>query len=101
MLVSSSIASKASPVTSKAPTVPTKAHSAVATIASIAVTIWYTGELVSVVVPVPVGVGEVSVGVDVREAVSLSNAHNAQTPEFVYKGDKDHREEIRRSFYCI
>lgn len=64
---------------------------AMATDASIAISI---GKLVSIVEPVPVGVGEVSVGVDVRESVSLGNSHNAQTPELIYKGDKDPREEV-------
>ncbi|TNN89340.1 hypothetical protein EYF80_000628 [Liparis tanakae] len=72
---------------------------AVAADASVAISI---GKLVSVVepvpVPVPVPVGEGSVGVGVRESVSLGNSHNAQTPELIYKGDKDPREEVNLCF---
>ena len=83
---SSSVASKASSVTTKAPTVPPVASSAVATDASsITVTVRHAGELVAVVEPVAVGVGEVSVGVAIREAVSLGNTHDTQTPKLVYR----------------
>lgn len=90
---SSSIAPKASSVPSKVPTIPSKASSVTAN-ASVTITIRHTGELVSIVEPVAVVVGEVSVGVGLREAVSLRNTHNAQTPELVYKRNRDHREQI-------
>lgn len=113
MLVPSSIASKASTVTSKAPTIPTKASSAVAskassaiaakassavaTDASVTVAIRYTGELETVVEPVAIAVGEVSIGVDMREAVSLRNTHNTQTPELIRPPDRAHLGDLSQS----
>lgn len=85
-------------VTPKAPTVPSEASSSVATNASITVSIRHTGELVSIIKAIAVGAGKLSVGVDVREAVSLRNAHNTQTPELVCKRNRDHREEVSGGF---
>lgn len=91
-LKSSSVASKASSVSSKAPTIPSKAStSSVTTDAPITITIRHTWELVSIAVPVAIVVWEVSVGVTMRETVSLGNTHNTQTPELVYKRDRDHK----------
>lgn len=87
---SSSIASKTSSIISKAPSVATD----VAADASITVAIRYTGELVTIVEPIAVAVGEVSVWVAMRETVSLGNTHNTQTPELVYKRNRDHREQV-------
>lgn len=94
---SSSIGPKASPVTSKAPTIPSEASSSVATNASVTVTIRHTGELVSIVEPIAVAIGEVSVGVAMREAVSLGNPHNTQTPELVRAPDRTHLRDLSQS----
>ncbi len=83
---SSSIASKASSIASKA------SSSSIATDASVTVAIRCTGELISVVEPVAVATGEVSVRVAMRETVPLGNTHNTQTPELVYKRNRDQRE---------
>lgn len=84
---SSSVAPKAASVPAKAPTIPS-----IATNASISVTIRSTGKLESIVEPVSVSVREVSVGVAIWRPMSLGNTHNAQTPELLYKRNKDQRE---------
>lgn len=75
-------------VTAEPPSVASKAASSVAadTAVPVPVPVGQAGELcVSVVEAVAVVVGEVSVGVGVREAVPLRNAHNTQTPELIWK----------------
>lgn len=76
------VVQSASSVASKAPTVASKASSTVATDASVTVPV-RTGELVSIVEPVAVGVGKVHIRVAMREAVSLGNAYDTQTPELI------------------
>lgn len=82
---SSSVATKTSSVATKTSSIASKASSvaSIDTDTSITVTIRYTGDLVAVVEPIAIAVGEVSVGVSVREAVSLGNTHDTQTPELV------------------
>lgn len=78
----SSVASKASSIPPKASSISSKASATVSTDASITIAVRHTGELVTIVEAVAI-VGEVSVGVTVREAVSLGNTHNTQAPELV------------------
>lgn len=80
---------KSSPIAPKAPTIPSKASSAIATDASVTIAAGHTGELVTIAETIAVA-REVSVGVTVRETVSLGNTHNTQTPERVYKRNRDH-----------
>lgn len=79
-------ASSVSPVSSKSSSVASEASSTVA----VAVPVGQTGELVAVVKAVAVGVGEVSVGVDVRETVALRDSHNAQAPKLIRAADRTH-----------
>lgn len=88
------VPSEAPSVPSEAPTIPSETSTSIATDASVSVTIRYTGKLVSIVEPVAVVVGEVSVGVAIREPVSLGDTHNTQTPELVYKRNTDRREQV-------
>lgn len=95
---SSSIPSKASSVASEAPAVPAKASTpSVATNPSVTVAIRHTGELVSVVEPVAIGVGEVSVGIPMRETMSLRNTHDAQTSELIRSSDRAHLRDLPQS----
>ena len=81
------VGEKSSCIAPEASSVPSKASPSIATDASITVTIG--GELVSIIEPVAVGVGEVSIGVAVREAVSLGDAHDTQASKLVYKRERD------------
>lgn len=100
-LVSSSVASKASSVASKASSVSSKASS-VAPDASVTVTVRNYRILVAIVVvaiavSVSVAVGEVSVWIAVREAVSLGNSNDTQTPELVRPPDRAHLGDLSQS----
>lgn len=79
----SSIAAKASSVAAKAPSIATEGPSVAAiaatpTISSISIPIRYAGELESIG-------GEIAIGVDVGDAVSLGDAHDTQTPKLLCK----------------
>lgn len=74
---------KASSIASKVASVPTKAPSTVATVASISITI--RGELMSVVEPVAIVVRKVPIGVTMRETMCLGNTHNTQAPELIFE----------------
>lgn len=81
---------QSSSIASKTPTVPSKTSStssSIATNPSIAITIGYTGELEAVVESIAIVVGEVSVGVAVRQ--TLGNTYDAQTPVLICKRDKE------------
>lgn len=80
------------PVSSKA--------SSVAPDASVTVTVRNSRILVAIVVvaiAVSVAVGEVSVGVAGREAVSLGNSNDTQTPELVRPPDRAHLGDLSQS----
>lgn len=69
------IAPKSSSVTSEASPISSKASS------SIAITIGHTGELEPIVEAVAISVGELSIGVAMRQ--TLGNAYDTQAPELV------------------
>lgn len=78
---------KSSSIASKGSTVPSKASTTIATDASITIAVRYR-EL-GIAVTIAIG-GEMSIGVTVRESMSLGNTHNTKTPELVYKRNRDH-----------
>lgn len=82
-----------SSIASKAPAVPSEASS----IASVTITIRDAGELVSIVEPIAVAAGKVSVGVALRQTVSLGNTDNTQTPKLIRPPDRAHLRDLPQS----
>lgn len=80
-------ASSVSPVSTESTSIASEASSSAI---AVSVTVGQTRELVAVVKAVAVSVGEVSVGVDVREAVALRDTHNAQAPKLIRAADGTH-----------
>lgn len=74
-------------VSTKSTSVASKASSA---IAAISITIGQAWEFVTVVKSITIGVGKVSVGVNMRETMALGNTHYAQAPELIRATDRTH-----------
>lgn len=84
-------ASSVSPVSTESTSIASEAS------ITVSVTVGQTRELVAVVKAVAVGVGEVSVGVDVRETVALRDTHDAQAPKLIRAADGTHLRDRAQS----
>lgn len=90
MLVASTVAPKASSIS-------TKASSSVAPSATIPIPIRYVRKLVSIVEPIAVVVGEVSVRITMWKTVSCRHDHHTEAPELIRPPDRAHLRDLSQS----